>query len=590
MNYSTLANGSGRHNSLFLFLLAVLCLASFFVQPNIGGGGLRMPYTYPIWIAALAVIATGVFLFSSSSRIVLPRYWLWLLALPGGLLISGLFAEMLRPVEWAVRLAFVFGGFLFLFSVFQYRLDRRGIESVLFLLAFAGLLHTGVAYIQLFGSDLLHGWIPPSRNKTEGIFQQYNLLASLAATSLAIAIYLTTTSGFRSRPLLYKLFLYANVLFQPAIILASGSRTGLLGLLVGVALLIVSRYRILLRRKKNLLILSTALLLGLVYGSYLSDNAKRVQEKVSRDGYQESRMVVFHLTWELVKEKPLFGHGIGSFPKVFHEKRIQFQKEHPEAHSTIGMYGHPHNEVLYWLVEVGIVSVLGMLLFSAVTLWQLIKLGWQRGGAYVAMMAPITMHTLLELPFYLSSFHWFVWLLLLYLIHSHFTIAYAARLSLAAKRLVPAATLGVAVLVAIFLFSTLQSLRGMTKFVLRTDGNLAMVESASKNPLLSELAMLFTLRYLLYSDINAGTSKYVDTFISWAGQYAKEMPEPDVLSDLALAHSYRNDPENAERIIDRAVSIYPKNSYLVEQQSQITAGKALDYFRNTKIRNRKSKS
>jgi O-antigen polymerase len=192
-----------------------------------------------------------------------------------------------------------------------------------------------------------------------------------------------------------------------------------------------------------------------------------------------------------------------------------------------------------------------------------------------------------ELPFYLSSFHWFVWLLLLYLVHSHFTVVHTARLSLFARRLVPAATLGVVVLVAIFLFSTLQSLRGMTKFAMRGDGNLAMVESASKNPVLNELALLYTLRYLLYSDISKGESSYVDQFIDLAEQFTQTMPVPDVMSDLALAYSYRNEPENAQSIIDRAVSIYPKNEYLVEQQKQIMAGKAVDYFRETKIKSSK---
>jgi O-antigen polymerase len=194
------------------------------------------------------------------------------------------------------------------------------------------------------------------------------------------------------------------------------------------------------------------------------------------------------------------------------------------------------------------------------------------------------MHTFVELPFYLSSFHWFVWLLLFYLVHSHFPVAYAARLSLFAKRLVPVTSLAAVILVAMFLFSTLQSLRGMTSFAMRGDGNLAIVENASKNPLLSELAMLFTLRYLLYSDISKGQSRYADSFITWAELYAKELPEPDLLSDLALAYSYSNDGESARVVIDRAVSIYPKNGYLVEQQRQVMAGNAVEFFRTTKIR------
>jgi O-antigen polymerase len=305
---------------------------------------------------------------------------------------------------------------------------------------------------------------------------------------------------------------------------------------------------------------------------------------VSRDGYQNARLVVYQLSWELVKEKPLFGHGLGSFPKVFQEKRIAFQQEHPEARSPGLMYDHPHNEVLYWLVEAGFVSVVGMLLFAIATLRQLIGLGWQRGVAYVALITPITLHTLVELPFYLSSFHWFVWLLFLYQIHSHFSVAHSVRLSLFAKRLVPVISLGVIVLIAIFLLGTLQSLREMTKFAMRSDGNMTMIQSASKNPVLSELALLYTFRYLLYSDISKGQSRYADQFIEMAEQYTQNMPVPDVMSDLALAYSYKGDDKNAQRVIGRVVSIYPNNTYIVEQQRQINQGKAVDYFKETKIR------
>jgi O-antigen polymerase len=247
------------------------------------------------------------------------------------------------------------------------------------------------------------------------------------------------------------------------------------------------------------------------------------------------------------------------------------------------MYDHPHNELLYWLIEAGVVSIVGMLLFAIATLRQLFGLGWQRGLAYVALMTPITLHMLVELPFYLSSFHWFVWLLLLYLIHSHFSVVYSVKLSLLARRLVPAAGLGAVLLVAIFLFSTLQSLRGMTNFAMRGDGNMAMIQSATSNPVLSELAMLYTFRYLLYADIHSGQSRYVDQYIDLAERYMQYMPVPDVMSDLVLAYTYRQDPQNAQRVMDEAVSIYPRNEYLVEQQAKVREGKAMDYFRETKI-------
>ena len=395
-------DSASTRNRLILIFIALLFAAGFYYTKNTGGAGLMVPHASAVWIVAVLAISIGIIILCRSRKIYLPHYWLGLAMLPLGFIISGFLAEVYRPLEWAFRIGFVTGGALFFFALFQYRPSRRTLESVLFFLVIASFLQSLIALAQIHQLYSLQHWIPITPGKMGGSFQQYIMLASFLATGLVTSLYLLTVPGFAARSRLYKAMLYVSITFTISFILASGSRVGLLGLLLGSLLLLLSRRRVLWKRKNRSIPMLIAIAIGIGYGFHLSDGLSRVEKTMQRDGYENHRYVIYELSWDLFTEKPLFGHGLGSFPRVFQEKRIPFQKEHPNARSSPGMYSHPHNEILFWLVEGGSVSVLGIIIASTVTLIQLIRIGLSRGLAYMGLILPITLHTMTELPFYLS--------------------------------------------------------------------------------------------------------------------------------------------------------------------------------------------
>jgi len=581
-----------KHDRLLLISVSSIFIASFYFSLNLGGAGLMVPNASTIWIAATAMIAMGALMLLSSDEIELPRYWIWLGLLPIGLVLSGLFSDTFRPIQWALRVGYLLGGFLFFFLLFQYHLSRRGAESLLFLIALTSFLHSSVVLLQIYGGEWLYGWIPfkTGNEHIGGMFQQINLVASFAATGLCTSAYLMTTPGYRGRSTFYKIILYCNVALLMAIILHTGSRTGLLGAGIGLLLLVFARYRFLFRNKTTLVALLVALSAGVSFGNHLSQDTEKLEVKFQREGFENARLVVYRLSWELFLEKPFFGHGIGSFSRVFQEKRVAFQKEYPQAHLAPKMYSHPHNEILFWLVENGVVAVAGMIALMAATLLQLLSLGWQRGVAYAALILPVSLHVLVELPFYLSPLHWFIWLIILYLIHHHHTVFHANSMSSSARRFLSFSVITAALVLFVFFMHTLYSINRLARYAESGARDVAELARAAKNPALMDIGEAMLMSSLLYKDILTGHTNNATRFVDWAEEFVSHTPSPMALADLALAYAYLGKEKDAKRVIDAAVLIYPKSEMLIERKEQISAGTLIGDFRARHKRGRAESS
>jgi O-antigen polymerase len=118
----------------------------------------------------------------------------------------------------------------------------------------------------------------------------------------------------------------------------------------------------------------------------------------------------------MVKEKPLLGYGYGGFERSFIDHFNTYAIENPEIGNTITRLSHPHNEVLFWVVEGGIVALIAFILFTIgyITTW--FKIPYRQGLALLALIFPILLHSQVEFPFYSSVSHWLVFLILLWLV------------------------------------------------------------------------------------------------------------------------------------------------------------------------------
>ncbi|CVD95073.1 Lipid A core-O-antigen ligase and related enzymes [Serratia marcescens] len=391
---------------LLIWMAAILP----FYHPNMGGGGLALPQNILAWSAmALTTLLVTASVCLGRTRLSLtPTARLLLLgiavlALP--LLYTR--AEWREDALW--RSAGLLGGWLFYVACLQLRLTTRQRDLLLYGLLFAVSVQALLAALQLFAPAL--AWVAPNGHRVYGVFQQPNVLGSFIATGLALALWLllaplSTPTRRRQLPLLALL-----VLIQ--------SRAAWLGGALAAALLL---WRFARQRPAASCWAGGALLLGVAIGTTVLFTGFGLDGRaglIGRELSNSARLTMLHDVGAMILAKPLLGWGYGGFEYSFAHFRLQAMP----WREVLEVAGHPHNEILLWWVEGGLPALAGIVIVLVAGAL-LLKRAWQRdreqpAGARVGLflvLLPMLVHTQLEYPFYLSTPHWLVFLLLLALL------------------------------------------------------------------------------------------------------------------------------------------------------------------------------
>ena len=306
------------------------------------------------------------------------------------------------------------GGWLFYIACLQLRLTARQRNLLLFGLLFAVGVQALLAALQLFAPAL--AWVSPNGSRVYGVFQQPNVLGSFIATGLALALWLLPLSAQTQRRQLPLLALLAA--FSALLVLIQ-SRAAWLGGALAAALMLwrfarqhpaVSRWA------------GGALLLGVALGTTVLLTGFGLETSTVLHDYEFSngaRLTMLHDVAAMILAKPLLGWGYGGFEYSFAHFRLQTMP----WREVLEVAGHPHNEILLWWVEGGLPALAGIVIVLVAGAL-LLKRAWQRdreqpAGARIGLflvLLPMLVHTQLEYPFYLSTPHWLVFLLLLALL------------------------------------------------------------------------------------------------------------------------------------------------------------------------------
>lgn len=402
-----------------IMLALTFLVAPFFYYDNIGGAGLNIPSNIAVWFSACVFIWLAVRRLLNDSKLILPKHALFILAFPLLATISGFMSGVSEPIDWMFRLLFIWGGAFFLLGLFQFEFNRAQKDRLLYILLLAGLLHDFVACLQFFQPDGVTIFLPKSggTNIATGIFQQINVHASFQATIVLIAWYLI------NRPLVkFNLVIKASILLttflSTYIVMSSGSRVGFLSLFVGLGLFIPICWKVLKRNKNNVFIISAMMIIASLTGIY-SDGFGRLANKsaeIHTEYKTSERVGIYLISAELVEKKPIFGHGLGSFESVWQYQKADFQQKHPDYTLIQDYITHPHNELLLWQVEGGLLASSGIL----ITFFTILVMAWQSKARYVIpILFPFAFHNQVELPFHISSTAWFACLLLIFIALSH---------------------------------------------------------------------------------------------------------------------------------------------------------------------------
>lgn len=541
-----------KSKAAWLFgLAAFYCLIAMHIYwPNRGGSGFYLPWNLVggIFIALLII---GAMLFS---RPPLATSGFFNLLASGSLI-------LLLPLLWAQqpwlsealpRLMGLVLGVLAYFALLQIPLDRRWRRRLLMLLLAATVIEALLGLVQY--SLLQPGnWMGYNtlKNRPYGIFQQWNLMASFMATGLALALYLLSARRPLSRSLQW--LAAAMLLLAPLLLIVIASRVGLLAALLLSPLQLWMLYRLNRRRAGIALLLlmagvSAGLLLVMLNGA---TRALMLPEPIFY------RLTYWQEALDMIAERPWLGWGYGHFQYDFLH---HFYTTHSSGMESVAI-SHPHNEILLWGVEGGLLSLSGIALIVW-GLWRLLRHSRPvplRPAPWLAAL-PILLHMMVEYPLYLSAAHSVLLLVILRVSDLR------RRLRLPSHSQLPLrlTTAGIAALMVPYLLNGLHSaliITAVEKSGLRQFGPMSQVITPTPWQVRYDYDM--QLRQLLQYPQTRDMATLL-SYQQWAENEIRVRPDANIYINLMAVSRLLQQPQRAADLQRQAKRLFPHDARFEE--------------------------
>ncbi|MDR5865953.1 O-antigen ligase family protein [Halomonas koreensis] len=517
-----------------LFTFTVLMHITF---PNLGGTGLRMPQNATVWMGfgvmmaiAMWPAARGTIRYSNFHiglgllllALWLPFLWSWndasLIALP--------------------RMLTVTAGAILLLGLAQLQLTRRDWWWLGFAILLGALLETALSYVQLY-------WLEPgnwlgydvARRQPYGIFQQRNVLASFLVTGLAVSAWLlgeAWKSWQRAITLLAPLCM-------PAILWFNGSLTGWLAALIVIPMLLIhlrgldsSHFK----RWGGALVLG-CLLAGVLWTIEMAGLPRSADSIANNTG---ARWHVYTHSLRMIAEHPLAGWGYGRFQHDFLYSFADWRAAQPINQPEIvepyirQTFSHPHNELLLWGVEGGLLPMLAILVFGGWALWHFFTHS-PRGERLLlaSLLTPLSLHSMTELPFYQSLTSWLSFLLLI-----HFASCRCWPIKEAKNRYTFIIKSGACVFLPLFILFTATHLHTLWKIQEITHPESETSKTDAISSIINPLGIPATLEFYIMTHqlriaSKLGEEGYINRYLKWADTYRKKRPSPEIFFNISTA-------------------------------------------------------
>ncbi|WP_221070818.1 PglL family O-oligosaccharyltransferase [Vibrio alfacsensis] len=547
-------------NRKFLIALAALfLLAMHFFMPNPGGSGLALSFNASTWIAFSFALGIGCYQLATN-RVL--RYSKLTIALFASCMIMTIpiFYPNANTALAANKLIGLWSGMLFFVVLQQFHFSNKHRQRLLWFIVLAVVIEAIFGLVQylylqpgnVFGYNT-------EANRPYGIFQQPNVMASFLATGLVIASYLLARQPYKySHKLSDVYLLYAVPVLTIPLIVALASRTGWLASIIAVLLIIPYMYRY--ATKGRFLRWVASLVSGLLLSVTIMhiafpDGGGLASEKVNMES---ARAYTFPQALDMVIEKPFTGYGYGKFESEYmlYTARQHALNEHYPA--GLPSMDHPHNELLYWGVEGGLLPILGIMLAMAIVLHRISQAKRGTRLALLALFIPIILHSQLEYPFYHSFVHWIIFIILLYWVDQRVSRYHQAPFSKVTKSLLRVCSLIIPAVISFYMISALHTNYILMKFETTRPTNPEILNRVT-NPVVWK----DRFDWDVYSTfLNIGLYKQdpslIQPYIDWSLAIIKDKPRPAFYNNLILAYQGLNDSSKAEQIRAEAQFLFPK--------------------------------
>lgn len=524
-----------------------------------GGTGLYLSFNTMSWLFVAVLISLGCFQAAKHKSIYFQQYHLWLLL--GCLLLAvPFFYNSPFKDHNILRYLGVIAGIMLLLACYQFPTLKLRRRLILWLILIAVVIQALVTLYQfVFAQYWPLDWFNHTVSRPFGLFLQPNSTAIFLATGIAISFYQLAKYPFIKR----NVFLLTAIVGLAAFLIpATRSLAGLIALILVVAL----TFPLLYRRNKKIAMMQIAVIIIAI----CSAKAIQTPEADKPDRNVNLRKDIYAVSLQMITAKPLSGYGYGSFERSYLDFHNALRVKDPSINPPLLKLDHPHNEIFYWGIEGGLVSLLGLLSF-VIGYCSLFKARINlKHLALLGLVTPISFHSLVELPFDSVASNWHILLFLLFYTSN--------ELKLKTKQLpLPSAfsptiigllTFGIFVP---FLITTLHTT------------SIVIAHEASHHQKIDSFKQIINplpLRERINANINAHKliigfkekdAKTLQQYIDWAKVRIRHKPRISVYKNLLLCLSILGQNDLYQKILKEAKNTYPDekdwlNSILTEHK------------------------
>jgi len=263
-------------------------------------------------------------------------------------------------------------------------------------LCFSGLVIAVFAIIQKFtGFAIPEAWA--CERRVTSVFGFPNAVGLYLAPIIILSFSLLY-DYIKSKAWLWSAF-YA-IVFLASIIAIIFSKTEAAWIAAGCGLFIFCLFKKELRILAIVVVVAAILIIGLT-----PEYREPAMEKLLlKDWSGHVRLTIWKESWELLKAKPIFGAGLSGYPLAM----VPFHKA-----AYIEIFQYPHNFLLNFWTEIGILGLIAWLWLSAKTLRYGLQ-NWRKEFSLIVVgfITVILIHGLVDVPYLKNDLAMIYWLFL----------------------------------------------------------------------------------------------------------------------------------------------------------------------------------
>jgi len=555
-----------KHNDIvildIIFFILFLSISNIFFTNLPPGVGLSLFVNNIVWLAGVTFVFVAIILAVNRGYWTKPEEFIIHLSLILALVIPFLWSDDNTGRGFYRMLGAVFGIVYFLCLITSF--PKKNIWFLILTISLSGLIQAiwGIVQIWIIPESVVPNGIPM------GVFQQPNVMASYIATTFTVSLLLISTYPVpfekMDKWVSHSINLFAFI--AGMIIISINPATVYVALAISLPFMLLahreSPYGIL---KAIIFLLLGGLFIGLINSGIFLNNdfmSFSMDETFNSGG----RKIIWLISWELFKENWLTGVGYGNFEHAYLEYQAGYYQQH-------GLYGfarvnHPHNELILWSVEGGVLPGLAFVSYTLYTIWRMFKMG-APALPYAAILIPLVAHALLEFPFYHSAIHWILFVTLLYLFETH--AAKTKDVSFEYKILIITTTTFSSLLAVLFFITNMHGIYILNKF--NESGfnqrNIKVFSSIKNNFTVRPHLDYFTLESLFRKGLLENDESLIKKSILLSEKLNADHPRPEYYKSMLTGYKAIGDKAGFKLKLDEARHYYPLDKYFLEVEEQL---------------------